>query len=287
MKSYQEFCVLNAQRLFAIIEEHGSLLQWKKEWGGEGKNTLPQSAHGLYRGSNLFSLFFAQIEKGFKSNQWLTFSQIKKDNGQVLKGAKSEEVYFWSLTDKIEINPETNEPEKKSSAVFKTYYVFNLEQTTLFKEGISQDEQYLCNQLLDCFQPSISHYGNQAFYTPVQDAIVLPQLNQFTDKAAYEATLLHELTHWTGAECRLNRESMKTYGTEKGRAEEELVAEIGAFFLCTFFNIQSNIENHASYVHSWEKLLNEKEIMRATNMAAKAFHYLVEPLQKEHSQITA
>lgn len=165
--------------------------------------------------------------------------------------------------------------------------MFNLEQTTLFKAEIFQDEQYQCNQLLDCFQPSISHYGNQAFYTPVQDAIVLPHLKQFTDKAAYEATLLHELTHWTGADCRLNRESMNAYGTEKGRAEEELVAEIGAFFLCTFFNIQSNIENHASYVHSWKKLLNEKEIMRATNMAAKAFHYLVEPLQKEHSQIAA
>ncbi|MFO9082727.1 zincin-like metallopeptidase domain-containing protein [Legionella pneumophila serogroup 1] len=84
-----------------------------------------------------------------------------------------------------------------------------------------------------------------------------------------------------------NRESLKAYGTEKGRAEEELVAEFGAFFLCAFFKIKSDIENHASYVNSWKTLLNEKEIMRATNMAAKAFHYLVEPLQKEQAQIAA
>nr|HAT8715153.1 DUF1738 domain-containing protein [Legionella jordanis] len=287
MKSYHEFCTLNAQRLFVIIEEHGSLLQWKKEWGDEGVHALPQSANGFYQGGNLFALFFAQIKKGFKSSQWLTYNQVKKEGGQVLKGAKAEEVYFWSLKDKIEINPKTNEPEKKSSVIFKTYYVFNLEQTSLFHKGDEHNEQYQCEQLLSCFQPSISHYGSHAFYTPGQDAIVLPHLEQFTNKASYEATLLHELTHWTGAECRLNRESMKAYGTEKGRAEEELVAEIGAFFLCTFFNIQSDIENHASYVNSWKTLLNEKEIMRATNMAAKAFHYLIEPLQKEDDQLAA
>ncbi|MDF1931781.1 hypothetical protein PGH45_19325 [Legionella pneumophila] len=64
MKSYQEFCALNARRLFAIIEKHGGLLQWKKEWSGEGLNALPQGINGIYRGGNLFSLFFAQMEKG-------------------------------------------------------------------------------------------------------------------------------------------------------------------------------------------------------------------------------
>ncbi|HAT6826612.1 TPA: ArdC family protein [Legionella pneumophila] len=287
MKSYQEFCALNARRLFAIIEKHGGLLQWKKEWSGEGLNALPQSINGIYRGGNLFSLFFAQMEKGFKSNQWLTFNQIKKGGGQVLNGSKAEEIYFWSLKDQIELNQKTNESEKKSSFIFKTYYVFNLEQTTLFKKEGGQNEQFQCNQLLNYIKPSISHFGNHAFYTPVNDTIVLPHREQFTDKAAYEATLLHELTHWTGVEYRLNRESLKAYGTEKGRAEEELVAEFGAFFLCAFFKIKSDIENHASYVNSWKTLLNEKEIMRATNMAAKAFHYLVEPLQKEQAQIAA
>ncbi len=65
------------------------------------------------------------------------------------------------------------------------------------------------------------------------------------------------------------------------------MAEIGAFFLSTFFNIESDIENHASYVQSWQKHLDEKDIMRATNNAAKAFHFLVEPLLSDELQQAA
>lgn len=280
MKSYQEFCTVNAQRLFEIIDQHGSLLEWRKEWGGQGADSLPHGSNGYYKGGNLFALLFAQIDNGFKSDKWLTFNQINKSGGKVLKGAKAEEVYFWTLKDNAKINPKTAEAELTKQVIFKTYRVFNMEQTTLFeKQEDVGTQNYKCGHLLDALSFEVSHYGNKAFFSPIQDAIVMPQPAQFTNVAAYEATILHELTHWTGHTSRLNRESMANYGTEKGRAEEELVAEIGAFFLATFFNVQSDIENHASYVNSWKQLLNEKEIMRATNQAAKAFHYLIDPLQ--------
>jgi len=280
MKSYQEFCTINAKRLFEIIDQHGSLLKWRKEWDGQGASSLPCGSNGYYKGGNLFALLFAQMDNGFKSEQWLTFNQINKFGGKVLKGAKSEEVYFWALKDNAKKNPKTNESEITKQVIFKTYRVFNLEQTTLFeKQNGAVPQSHKCAQLLDVLNVEVSHYGNKAFFSPSQDVVVMPQLDQFTSVAAYEATLFHELTHWTGHESRLKRESMASYGTDKGRAEEELVAEIGSFFLATFFNVNSDIENHASYISSWKNLLNEKEVMRATNMATKAFHYLLEPLQ--------
>ncbi|VEG91175.1 ArdC family protein [Legionella spiritensis] len=287
MTTYQDFCTANAERLFHIINEHGSLLKWRQEWTGQGSTALPQGSNGFYNGSNLFALLFAQWKNGFKSSQWHTFNQIKKMDGQVLKGSRAEEVYFWSIKDLMDINKETGEAEKKRQVIFKTYRVFNLEQTTLFDSQSVETRQPQCAELLEVLQPAISHYGNNAYYNPTMDSIVLPWPEQFTNHAAYEATLLHELTHWTGHSSRLQRESMANYGTDKGRAEEELVAEIGAFFLTSFFNIESDIENHASYVNSWKQLLHEKEIMRATNMATRAFHFLVEPLQQAREQKAA
>ncbi|MDF1931861.1 hypothetical protein PGH45_19765 [Legionella pneumophila] len=64
MKSYQEFCALNARRLFAIIEKHGGLLQWKKEWSGEGLNALPQGINGIYRVATCFLYFLRKWKRG-------------------------------------------------------------------------------------------------------------------------------------------------------------------------------------------------------------------------------
>ena len=178
-----------------------------------------------------------------------------------------------------EVNPKTNQSEVQKRPIFKTYRVFNLEQTTLFDGESVTLENHMCSDLLTALNPDISHFGSYAYYNPESDVIVLPKPEKFTNHDAYEATLLHELTHWTGHKSRLNRDCMANYSNERDRAEEELTAEIGAFFLATYFNIQSDIENHASYVNSWKKHLNEKDVMRATNRAAKAFHFMIERLE--------
>jgi antirestriction protein ArdC len=43
----------------------------------------------------------------------MTFNQIKKLNGQVKKGAKSEQVYFWYFVKKKTINEKTGKEEVK------------------------------------------------------------------------------------------------------------------------------------------------------------------------------
>lgn len=76
-------------------------------------------------------------------------------------------------------------------------------------------------------------------------------------RAKPSGTLLHELTHWSGALHRLDR----TFGTRFGDndyAVEELVAELGAAFLCADLGIANEPRpDQAAYVVSWLEVLND------------------------------
>ena len=91
---------------------------------------------------------------------------------------------------------------------------------------------------------------------------------------AYYATLLHELTHWTGHKSRCDRE------IGQGRASyafEELVAELGSAFLCAELGLSPAVrEDHAAYMAEWLKCLKEdsRAIFRASSLATKAVDFL-------------
>lgn len=114
----------------------------------------------------------------------------------------------------------------------------------------------------------------QAYYRPSTDQIVMPQFTRFIDPEHYYAVLFHELTHWTGAKHRLDRE----FRRERSKyAKEELVAELGAAFLAADFGIVSETrDDHTAYLASWLKALrNDKRlIVRAASLASKAIGYL-------------
>jgi len=126
---------------------------------------------------------------------------------------------------------------------------------------------------------TIKHGGDKAFYVPSKDAIMLPAREAFIDGAAYYATLFHELTHWTGADKRLDRKQGGKFGSND-YAFEELVAEIGAAFLCSDMGV-SNEEpraDHAQYLKHWLEILraSDKAIGDAASQAGKATEYLNE-----------
>jgi len=275
MTSYTQFSEATAEKLFSIIDSHGSLMQWKKKWNVEGTLDLPRSQHGFYHGSNLLNLWFMQDKHGWKSNKWMTFLQINQEGGHVLKGAKSEQVTFWK-----QIEVEQTE-DKKIIPIFKTYKVFNLDQTSL--AGKSNVElHHTVDDLINVLDVPISEFGNRAFYNPSENCIVMPCREQFARIEDFQATLLHELIHWTGHENRLNRVCVKEYSINKqARAEEELVAEIGAVFLSSFIGVTGDVINHASYIASWKKDLNMKAVTRAITQASQAFHWLISKLDKE------
>lgn len=278
MKTYQEFCSVVTKQLFKIIDEQGSLLKWHKGWdNSRGNNQLPIGTNGIYHGANLFLLFIAQYEEGFKYNEWLTFNQVNKQGAQIKKGAKSKGVFFWTIKKTEE--EEDGKKQIKEKPIFKAYRVFNVEQTTLAPSGPVPVEfqENTIDALVNKLGATISHFGNQPYYEGNQDAIILPRPESFSTKENYYATLLHELVHWTGKEGRLPRECHKKYGIDKkAYAQEELIAEMGSVFLASYFGLKAELENHASYIQSWKTILSESEIMSAVNKAAKAFEWIIE-----------
>jgi antirestriction protein ArdC len=112
----------------------------------------------------------------------------------------------------------------------------------------------------------------------------MPVRRRFTGNAncsaseAYYSTLVHELTHWTGAEKRLNRPKCKTYG-DSLYAMEELIAELSAAFLCAEFKLNLFEKgDHANYIANWLQILkdNKQFIFQAASQANKAVEYLHE-----------
>lgn len=273
MKNYQDFCNHITNTIFDIIDNHGSMLQWKKTWEVNGSFALPLGNSGFYRGGNLLSLLVTQVDKGFTDNKWFTFNQIQKLGGTVLKGAKSEIVYFWkpiNITETVD-----GKDIAKNVPIFKTYRVFNIEQTSLADSiMVIYDEASCIREALLKHDVTISTFGNQPLFNISNDVIVMPKAEYFQSQDDYNTTLLHELIHWTGHESRLNRMNF-TSKQSKAYAEEELVAEIGSVLLATHFGINGDLFNHASYVASWKKHLTPKEIMRAVNNAVKSFEYVI------------
>nr|WP_221893249.1 zincin-like metallopeptidase domain-containing protein [Pusillimonas minor] len=135
---------------------------------------------------------------------------------------------------------------------------------------------------------AITHKGGRAFYRPSTDEIYVPPREAFTTPENYYATVLHELTHWTGHASRLDRNFSKTsrFGDES-YAFEELVAELGAAFLVGHFGfVAATVENHASYMASWIKVLkNDKNaIFTAAKHAGAAMDYLLDIADKTVDQ---
>jgi len=123
---------------------------------------------------------------------------------------------------------------------------------------------------------SITFGGDVACYSPVADKIKCPTPDQFDSTESYYGVLLHELVHWTGHKTRCNRDLLNSFGSED-YAKEELVAELGAAFLCSDLGITPEPrQDHAGYLASWLKVLksDKKFIVRAATKAQAAIDHL-------------
>jgi antirestriction protein ArdC len=97
------------------------------------------------------------------------------------------------------------------------------------------------------------------------------------DAESYHATLAHETTHWTALESRLARDfGTKRFGSE-GYAIDELVAELGAAFLCADLDLTLEPrEDHAAYIANWLQVLkaDNRAIFTAASHAQRAADFI-------------
>jgi len=250
---------------------------WQRPWiGGEAKNLASGKA---YRGINPFILASA----GYSSPYWVTFKQAQQRGGMVRKGEKGTPVVFWKWN---EYDDKDNPEKKKKVPMLRYYTVFNAAAQCdgLDVPEVTQqivDSIATCDAIVDSMPhaPTIEHAEPRAYYVPASDTVNMPAKNLFSSSEEYYSTLFHELTHSTGHRRRLNRDTLTDlcpFGSTN-YSKEELVAEMGAAFLCGVTGIENKtVDNSAAYLASWLRKLrgNSKLLVMAGAQAQKAADYI-------------
>lgn len=263
---------------------------WMRPWNAEhtaGRITRPLRHNGIpYKGINVVMLWSASVMKGFACPLWLTFKQTQELGGNVRKGEHGELVVYADRITRTETDAKGEEVER-AIPFLKGYTVFNAEQCDgLPAHYYAKAEPPALSPLqrieaADRFFAAtgadIRHGGTRAFYAPGPDYVQMPPFETFRDAESHAATLAHELTHWTKHDKRLAREFGRVKWGDEGYAKEELVAELGAAFLCADLGITPEVhEDHAAYIASWLQVLkNDKRfVFSAASHAQRAADYL-------------
>ncbi|ELP34512.1 ArdC family protein [Rhodopirellula baltica] len=236
-----------------------------------------------YRGINVFLLGLTAWERGYSSDYWMTFNQAKAHGGQVRKGEKSSLVTFF----KMYATKDKQTGEDIEIPMLKHFNAFNVEQIDGIEipdapkddpgavpfEPLAEAERIVAGYKS---KPEIKHDGGRrAFYRPVTDSVHMPKHERFDVRETYYSTLFHELTHSTGHSDRLNRgldTDLAPFGSPD-YSREELIAEMGAAFLCAASGISPpTIEQSASYLQSWISVLkgDKRLVVGAASAAQKA-----------------
>jgi len=168
----------------------------------------------------------------------------------------------------------------------KGYTLFNVEQINGLPDHFHAPAQPRLNpparigkaeRFFAATGATLNHGDSRAYHRPATDSIVLPICEAFKSAEDYYATLAHETIHWTGHESRLIRDSgSKRFGSE-GYAVEELVAELGAAFICADLDLSLEPrEDHACYIANWLKVLKDgnRAIFTAASHAQRAADFI-------------
>lgn len=235
-----------------------------------------------YRGINVWTL-----ADDFPSDRFGTYKQFQAMGKSVKKGEKGHPVYFWKFLEK-----EVEGKDKLETIPFmKKYFVFNESQCEGYEVSTKKKEENLQFKAIEQAEEILSKFPigfpkpqettkTSAFYRPRTDEIFMPKKEWFVSSTRYYAVLFHESIHATGHKSRLKREGVEevsSFGSET-YSKEELVAELGASYLCGKAEIlEDTIENQASYLENWMRKIKKEEslFVRAAGLAQKSTDYLL------------
>ena len=269
-------------RIIAELEKGNIPWRWQRPWTGVRSGAYNRITKKPYSIINQMLLKL--------SGEYASFKQWTDLGGHVRKGEKSEIVVFWKIYQKEEANEETGEKEVRKIPVLKYYNVFHISQVEGVKplevpfkevEPIEEAEKiitmYVEREHID-FNECAS---NEAYYSPLQDKVVVPMKEQYNLVNEYYSTTFHELTHSTGHKNRLDRletGAVASFGSET-YSKEELVAEIGSATLMNVTGIETpkTFKNSTAYIQNWLQVLknDNKFIVSASSKAEKAVNFII------------
>ncbi|MCA0231600.1 MAG: ssDNA-binding domain-containing protein [Bacteroidetes bacterium] len=279
-----------------IAQIEKGVAPWRMNWGFVEPPQNYFSGH-KYRGINAFLIFLKQYPTPF----FATFNQIIKNGGKVKKGSKAHRLYFskslWydSNGNQYEETDLEYLPPQTLASIRRVYYikydmVFNMSDvegielrpfSTVWNENDSFLEiDNFINVLTDKPQIQVK-LSNNAYYDKVNDLVNMPLIHQFYNSADFYATAFHELVHSSGHAKRLNRATLRDFQEfgDANYSKEELIAELGACFMCNHFGID-NVDvqqNAAAYLQGWLKTLKAEPRMlwEAAADAQRAFDFFI------------
>ena len=287
-------CALPRVDVYARVTEkivadlEAGVRPWARPWNAghaAGPVSRPLRANGTpYRGINVLLLWVEAQARNYTAPIWMTYRQAQAIGAQVRKGETGALVVFADHITKTETNDKGEEAERQI-AFMKGYTVFNVEQIDGLPAHYTAravvpiaalPRLEAAEAFFAATGADIRHGGNRAFYAPGLDRVQMPPRDSFRDAESHAATLAHELTHWTSHATRLDRSLGKRFG-DAAYAAEELIAEMGAAFLCADLGIASEPrDDHAGYLASWLKVLtaDSRAIFTAATQAQRAADYL-------------
>lgn len=285
------------------VNENDYNIFWNHIYKERPKNIFKNTN---YTGINFIYLLAVSNLKKYKTNHWLTFFEIQTLKAKIKKGSKATEVIFYKKCyyDKnkqlLKVNNYEEIQDKTgvtNRSVLKTYYVFNVQDVEGLPSAYYIDEKEK-NTVLTQWEKderaeqiiintgAIIEYlpQNKACYYPLKDTITLPIREQFTGSEPFYATAFHELIHWTKKPERCDR---KQSTNTQEYAYEELVAELGATFLCSSLNFEKTMLNNVIYIKSWLQALKNDTtfIFKASAQANKAADYILNLDNTKNKQV--
>tara|TARA_B100001057_G_scaffold498743_2_gene606854 strand:+ start:951 stop:1874 length:924 start_codon:yes stop_codon:yes gene_type:complete len=276
-------------KVISNLENLPTDAKWSKPWSNKGATF---GAHynpvtgTVYSGFN----FLITNLSGFECKQWVTFNQLKdkfgmKDACKFTKGNKTTPIVHFSMV------PDSRDPSGDTLYPKRTLFrLYNVSQLNDFDTSVFGGENEAgapeiptdgVNLLADQLGVDLRYQGNMACFIPSVDRINMPTVESFieggTSRDHHDSTLLHEITHWTGHESRLNRKLKTGFGS-KDYAFEELVAELGSAMAGALMGLPYEGLQHAEYIQSWIKSLkdNPKALIDASKLANKAVRYMID-----------
>jgi len=232
------------EKIIKLLE--AGIVPWRRPWSAVGmpRNLVSQRS---YRGINVFLLSATNHASPF----WLTLREANQLGGHVRKGKQSQIVVFWKVdraADHAVIEPDSTQDETEPGRrrfVLRYYRAWNLKQCELPQtvlDRLSKTETHHHDPIEAAERimagmpnpPELQYGGSKACYSPAADRITLPCPELFISAAEFYANAFHEMSHATGNPKRLNRKSISETVPFRSPiyAAEELIAEMGAAYLC-------------------------------------------------------
>jgi antirestriction protein ArdC len=267
-----------------VAELEAGAAPWVRPWSATSGANTPCNAvsNRPYSGCNVVLLWMAQAA-GYRTQRFLTFKQALELGGNVRKGERGTKVYFVK---QLQVRDQGAEDQAAMRLVpmLREYTVFNVDQCDNLPDSITtgkparvrnpdtRDE--LADDFLRSTGADIREGHGEACYIPSRDFISMPAFAAFKNADNFYNVAFHELTHWSGHKSRLDRDLKNRFGS-RNYAAEELIAELGAAFLCAEFGFDGDIRS-AGYIASWIELLkaDKRAFFTACSQASKAADYL-------------